>query len=442
MPLLPSMSDARQDALIKCAERTIELMNAGVHPDAALLKVAKDEQLNDKEVVLVSAAVNNSKAVSQLVNAEKPEDKEKPFLLTNAEVVNQNLYESQPTVGKGEKQLAAENKKEAAARSNIEDGYYLDDSEPATAANLDAFFGVDTARPQAKVAALTVSDDLAVEVTSGLFARAKLAAVKRAAADASEAATAAADAANVAYGKVATLMRRADAPRWGEVEKIARVLGADEDTLDYVFNLAKLASFGHTRDNTKVAGVVECTRAVKEVADLTLQAESFDKRAAACLDVVHHLLSEYDRAEAKLAGEDGAAEAVNHVSTELGELPDKLTGAAFHNSKAVDLLGAAADSAGEAPQFDANHPPLGAGTRQEAANIGGRTAIEKMMADDFIGHHPITDVVAAFNRASSANPNLGEAELHALVKQDLASGGNVPLDTLSRVAKGGKEPGL
>lgn len=441
MPLLPSMSDARQDALIKCAERTIELMNAGVHPNAALLKVAKDEQLNDKEVVLVSAAVNNSKAVSQLVNAEKPEDKEKPFLLTNAEVVNQNLYEAEPTVGKGEKQLAAENKKEAAARSNIEDGYYLDDSEPASATNLDAFFGVDTARPQAKVAALTVSDDLKIDVTSGLFARAKLAAVKRAAGEASEAATAAQDAANVAYGKVATLMRRADAPRWNEVEKIARVLGVSDDGLDYIFNLAKLASFGHTRDNTKVAGVVECTRAVKDVADLALQAESFDKRAAACLDVVNHLLGEHDRAEAKLAADAGAEEAVNHVSTEIGELPDKLTGAAFHNSKAVDLLGAATDSAGEAPQFDANHPPLGAGTRQEAANIGGRTAIEKMMADDFIGHHPVTDVVAAFNRASSANPNLGEAELHALVKQDLASGGNVPLDTLSRVAKG-KEQAL
>jgi hypothetical protein len=83
---LKFMPDSRHDELIKAASECIDLMNMDISPNTALKKVAEDFGMNDKEVVLVSHAVNNSKQLAHLQSADK-EDKGSPFPLTNAQAV-------------------------------------------------------------------------------------------------------------------------------------------------------------------------------------------------------------------------------------------------------------------------------------------------------------------------------------------------------------------
>ena len=137
------------------------------------------------------------------------------------------------------------------------------------------------------------------------------------------------------------------------------------------------------------------------------------------------------------SGKADIGTAVKHVSTEAQELPEKITGAGYDHTKAVDLIGNATgtlsgkeDTKPSFPKGDES--PLDVNTRQELANNSTSIDIQKLMGDSFIGAHPISQVVDAYNRMKSVNPNLASAELNSLVRHDLSTEGAVPFDTLHR----------
>ncbi len=225
-----------------------------------------------------------------------------------------------------------------------------------------------------------------------------------------------------------------DAPAFARVEKLAaRITELDPELTALVFE--GLDRFGHRRadDGVKVADsddIAHCTADELAYANRLARVQTLVKAAASAY-AVHTLLEEGIE---KVAA--GIADDVKHMSTELGGLPDRLIGSDIDNNKAVDFIGKATDTLGEKPELPVGDAsPLDLPERQELANNDARISIEKLMGDEFIGKHPLHHVVDAFNRIRSVNPHLGEAELHNLVRQDLASGGDVPLDTLHRARK-------
>lgn len=80
------MSSARQDTLMKAANEVIDMVHMTVDPDAALRKVASDYSMGDKEIDLVSHAVNNALAYDHIHEADE-DARGAPFPLTNAENV-------------------------------------------------------------------------------------------------------------------------------------------------------------------------------------------------------------------------------------------------------------------------------------------------------------------------------------------------------------------
>ncbi len=441
---LQPMSDDRQQHLIKCAQKVIELMNISVKPDAALVKVAKDEDLNSNEVALVSHAVNNSKTLSHLAGSA-PEDKGAPFTLTNAELANAQLNDSHPAseakqdgVEKEAKKTEAW-KKEAAASSLYEYSSYLDIDQEDHRPMARTAFGVEApALPQAKLASVGLDDDLQVQFEDGVDSLKKIAKLARQAEAARTEASYERDCGLNILSKLAVELRRTDAPRWDRIEKLAVAKGIGSDTLDLIYGGCALEGIGCKRAGTeKLAGYVEASAREMVLVAAALQLESHIKRAGACSATQDLLQDRHDELEARLMKVSGTFDVIN---SEVSALPDKLTGAAYAGpSKTVELLGSAAGNmrsdGDEGSGYDkGDNTPLSLDARQNLTNVGGRQQIESLLGDEFIGKHPIPNVVDAFNRAMKTNPNLGEAELTQLVRQDLAGDG-APLDTLLRVGE-------
>jgi hypothetical protein len=496
--MLIPMTDARQEFLIKAAEDTIGLMNVGVDPNAALAKVAKDSELNSKEVALVSHAINNSKTISHLTGS-KPEDKEKPFTLTNADVVNRNLYEADPltetaakakakSLDKVEDEKAGQslkpaNKKEAGARSRIETRSYHDVEPEDQTELLYRAFGRDTVlHITQKVACSLEGDSLTPTLTvtkthvpdgfTALYHQSechldKLSSIRIQIEEAGVIATRARDQVDTELTKLAHEMRRLDAPRFDRVEQCARLNGCSDLALDLGFEMSKAAKFGHARaTEIKTAGVMLFSPREYAVATLLCDADRQIKVATDAMAAKSILIEAHEDLRVKIEklaakadgggdksggkgsgkGGDGVAGATSLVQdtgkqltnlSTLGDMGDKLTGAHYFDShkNTHDLLNSVTErSVGEKPMsYEApDKSPFDVGFRQNLNNVDSRARIERLMQDDFVGHHPIQDVVGAYNRSLSTNPNLGDAELSGLVKQDLAAGGTVPLDTLLR----------
>jgi hypothetical protein len=443
MPSLNPMSDDRQQHLVKCAEDVIGLMNVGVKPDAALLKVAKDEALNTNEVTLVSRAINNSKTLSHLASA-KADEKGAPFTLTNAELVNQQLNDKDPVVPGKEKSLESERKsdldkkKEAAASSLFDDGFYLDPVQDDHAAKFREACGKADQLQQRKVASVVIDEDLSVSFENGEDATAKLAHLKSQADQARTNYAKAHETAIVAVEKFASAFLVPAAPNFARIEKLAQYHGCAQEILDTAYALAGLDRWKVKRaSGEKLAGLIEASPVETELVDVALRAETLLKEAASWLALKEHLTEAHDEilAGLKKQAEADLSSSVERASKDISELPDAVMGHGVDRKGISDLLGSAAGSspAETAPSFnEPDKTPLPINSRQELANTDGRLSIEHLLGDPYIGAHPLQNVVAAFNRAQSVNPGLGQSELASLVRQDLASEGGVPLDTLLR----------
>ncbi len=445
---LKLMPDDRHDHLFKCAEQVIGLMNSGAKPDAALAKVAHDGGLNSKEVTLVSHAVNNSKTLSHLSNS-KVSDKDKPFLLTNAELVNQQLNDSDPVVDGKEKELEKERKsdlekkKEAAAATNQDLSCYLDPPAVDHAAAFREACGVAAPMESMKAASVKIAEDGAVEFEDGRDAHQKIGRIRHAADDAQTDFIRYRDQAVQSIEKLAGEFRRTDAPQFSRIEKLAVHEGCADEVIETIFDQADLAKYGHKRaEGEKMAGVQEINHREAGLVRETLRTESLLKSAADSLVLARYLDEQYTAIEQQLSKKAALSQAAQLVD-DVVAVPGAISGGpgAGPGQDAAGFYGSVAGStpSEKTPEYkQRDQTPIGLHTRQEIANTSGRAQIENLLADDYIGKHPIQNIVKAFNSAKSTNPHLGDAELVSLVRQDLASDGGVPIDTLLRARQAQK----
>jgi hypothetical protein len=479
------MSDDRHQHLIKCAEQAIGLMNIGIDPNAALLKVARDGELTSNEVLRVSHAINNSKTLSVLANSDANE-KDKAFPITNAEVVNQRLYDADPAsdaaakkdekdAEKNEKTDAMEPKlaaaldmpvtnapklkrrRKAALESNHDKGSYLaGNKEDHAAAFQNALGGPDPLTHKTTKVAVTVGDHHQVKVDISGEGRTtgnpfhQLTAIKHAADEASLAYTKAYDIALDGLFKLADEFRRTDSPRFDRIEKLAILSGVSDETIAMLFEAGSLDRLGHKRaSGEKLAGLNDVSPREQSLVDAMHSVEAAYLIAGEKLAARDLLRAGLENADEYLKtavtiglGLGSAAEGVKALSGDIANLPDKMTGAGMDPNDQIDLYGGAAGSVAD-PSKDKPEPlteetALPVSIRQQISNADSRGNIEELLADPYIREHPIQDVVSAYNKVKGVNPNLSTAELSSLMRQSLASEGSLPFDTLAR-ARGKKD---
>jgi hypothetical protein len=421
------MSETRQQHLIKCAEDCIGLMNLGVEPNAALLKAAKDGELNSNEVALVSHAVNNSKTLSVLANAA-PEDKDKPFPLTNAEVVAGDLYSIKPSVDSPE---PVTQKKEAAAASRVVGNYLAVGHGEDLSARLRAVMGA--AAPEetfSKIALVLDTETLSarVEVTGkGRLLgtkNQKLAQLRDIIDEARVRLTSDTTAAAHALTKIAEDLRRTDAPAYVKVAEIAAGMGAGTEVLQLV---ASVSEQPIPVALAKCAGVQSVSPLTQHLVHQILYVEKTADAAASAQTVIGALEESY----AKIAAEG--------VLTNLSTLPDQYT--EYDVAKPVTLMQQANDSFSEQGDKPNTDEPLPNNVRQPVADAETKGMLDELMQDPVVAAHPVQDVIANFNQIRSVNPNMSGAEVAALVRHGLASQNQLPFDLLHK-ARATSIPGV
>jgi hypothetical protein len=415
------MSDRRHETLVKAAEECIDLMNIGADPDAALRQVKKAFDMNDNEVVLVSHAVNNSKQLANLQNGGK--DKGAPFPLTNADsATGANSDADLDTLGANTKakeeqpdavEIADKVKKEASADSYVTKGSYRKVAIATSdmVADLQAAWGkagpamdvTDLGNPYDSVNAIKIAAEQARTEASRLR-----------------------DQACANLDAVAHAFTVSGGPSFAAFEKAAAATGITSEIVDIIYdlgpaaleqprNLDKTAS-----DRLFVTSEILGLLKIAETADTQWQ-QSSDYEAARM-----HLLDQIHTEEVKLADAMEILENLSSSSSGSGEAARGLL--PLDPTNIAELSKAQPTS--EADSANA----IGYKTMQQLHNSKARTQLQSLMQDEFVGKHTVPEVAEAFNRAISVNPNFGDAEVTAFVRQDLASKNAMPLDLMIRAS--------
>lgn len=487
---LDLMNRRRHADLVKAAEITVEAMNEGLHPNAALIKAAQELDLNAKEVALVSHAVNNSATVSHLANSEG-KDKAGPFTLTDADEVVGQLFpqqdeekahnQAEPGKRPSDAEMESPNdldptavaKKTAAAEGSYDDVqfYTVDPVDHAKVAaeafalpgtqlsgrtvvtvGLDKFAAVHEFTVTANQIKVALDNSGTVDcsrLSSNPYLQ--LRNVKVAIEHARGEYTAARDAAFATLSKLAEAFRRTDALSFARVELLAKHAGCDADTLEVIYTMAALASIGQKRAGAmKVASHVRVPCSLREHALVQdcLRVETMWKRAADCLAAQHD-------AELRLQVSSAAVHAVVTKQAGEGKKDDGIVGVSGDHIKGTaDALtnfsawatgrdSADADShsaflgkvTGDYTEGENVEHPLDLASRQRLGNVTGAANFNTLFDDEFIAGQPIPDVVKAYNRVITAKPDIDPSTAAALVKEQLARGGGMDSDTLIRLKK-------
>lgn len=423
------MPESRQKQLVDAADKTIDYMQDGMQPDEALYKVAAEAGLNSNEVTLVSHAVNNAQTLSAL-QTEKPENRGRATPLTNAEVVVGKLYPKADTDHAwkdADKQPDATDVKDrldktAAANSRVDAGFYFEDTTDHSAI-LKQAWAIEVPELRKEAAEHPV-----------------LGVNRRYSAMIDEARCEAARHQDIAMEKIAALgdlFRKTVAPRFAVVEKLA---GVDPALFDLVYDASHLSRVGQARlGNQKIASAAT---------QLELDACGIFKEAAAALETSAEYAAACNFLKAEFAIKE--AEALKTAAADFlnSEIKADFSGTHAHTEGAMkdvlgdhkpeNLLGAAMDiSKSDAATGGPSSPqnPLPLHVRQTLKNVDTSAMIEDLMRDPYIGGHDVPAVVDAYNRAVSTNPKFGKAELTSFIRQDLATEGGIPLDTLLRATK-------
>lgn len=484
--LLP---DARHSELLKAAEETIGLMNLpGIDPNSALAKVAADHAMNDNEVELVAHAVNNSSQLAHLQDS-RPEDREKPFPLIDAERVKSTLAQQPPTnadqftgsrYGTQEQrsdtaELGAEKGRDAIQIKDQLDkksSYIPRRTEPDYEKILREGWGLS----REKVAAAQIPS----QPDPNLRDRA-LTKLNHAIEECRTQAYGARDKCARALDAIAIEMRKFDAPRWSSVEKIAWVQGVEPAFLDLCYNrveperwgpgeradLTKVAHprrlYASDREQALAAQIVDACRLFKESADCMAAMRLLQEKLAQLspaptamnqvgeatqlpgqsmtgqpvagdLQDMPSILS--DAGATQLAGEENPElEELAPAGTKIGAMfsanvdPGSI-GRALHDAPAEffaspDVMQQALGEGGEPGDIQTI---IGQDARQGVRNVQARNQLQELMQDDVIGSYSIPDVVEAYNHALSVNPQFGHAELVSYIRHHLATQGAVGLD--------------
>lgn len=475
------MSRRRHAELVKAAEATVEGMNAGLHPNTALMKAAQECNLNSKEVALVSHAVNNSATVSHLANSEG-KDKAGPFVLTNADEVTQQLFpqqeeeqaDNQAEPGKKPRGKDVESpltldpearkKKLAAAAASYSDtGIYVEERSNHAKVAAEAFCGgprgamvgrqivsvglnkfdqdadFNLVASQIKTALDNSSSVDCSRLTSNPYLQ--LRNIKVAVEVARGEYTDARDTAFTTLAKLAEAFRRTDAPAFGRIELLAKHAGCDQDTLDVIYTMGALAPVGHKRAGAmKVAAHVTltCSPREKALVDDCLRVETMWKRAADCLaaqhdteawlktatEAVHALMSK--KAEGDFLGSH-----IQGTSKGLTDFPAWTVG----QKEGGPDEGFISKVTGDYKEDEKVEHPLSLAGRQRLGNVTGAANFNTLFDDEFIAGQPIPDVVKAYNKVIAAKPDIDSSTAAALVREQLARGGGMDSDTLIRLKK-------
>lgn len=418
---LKCMSDQRQELLIKSAESVLSYMNIGIDPTAALKKVAQESELNANEVDLVSSAVNNSKTLATLQTA-KPEDKGKPFPLTNAKTVVDDLFPDY----KEDLSQAADDRKDQKNitikqlnKNAVADSYH--DYNDYRFGDLGDFRSVSTIG-QPKVATVTEKSGLGN--------------LKHLINEASLQFTVARDGAETSLSKVAAAFRYSDAPKFERVEKIAHHAGVTPELVDMVYVLGGLEGIGQKRasDMQKTASSIRALPSEYRLLQELIKADTLWKEAADHLAQKQVLMDEYTTRETKFyavkeATEDeGVSISANLDTGGVGPTFDNLIGQGLGGDNVHDAVMDVAGVRGDSSKPADKSPILPLNTRQQLGNNKAQETLSKLMGDQYVGGHKLPDVIDSYNRAMSVNPEFGEAELLSYIRQDLATEGGMPLD--------------
>jgi hypothetical protein len=427
---LEFMSDKRHDQLMKAGEDCIEMMNIGVHPDSALKKVAEDCCMTDKEVTLVSAAVNNSKQLAHLQTADAA-DKDKPFTLTNAESVigarskadldtladSSEAKQDQPDAVEIAKKIAAANE------TYVEKRNYRKSASDDLDIIREAWGVKAEARP--------VCNDKNPYHEAGQW--------KVAAEQASEEATKARDEAYSCLDKVASAFTRLDAPSWAEFEKVAQNLEIEPLIVDAVYELAGLECPRHAK---VASGRLFIDRKMSNLVELVKTANKAMQASSDWLAVKELNLAKVAQLHSKLAGDKGEGGGASRFLAPLAvgsAVGSALKGTQDSLADVVDMGGEAKDVFSATGGIDAVIPAseasLDQSSRQSITNSHSKATVEKLLKDTYIGKHDLPDIVEAYNKAMSVNPRFGDAEVAAFVRQDLATKGAIPLDLMIRASQ-------
>jgi len=417
------MPDNRQESLMKAAEACVGLMNVGVEPNAALTKVAKDFDMNDKEVQLVSHAVNNAKQIAHLQTSD-PEKREDVFPLTNADQVVKDRYGAKDTetasANQADQPDAVGIKKELdkqAAASYVDDGVYF--SKPTiTVEDLRTAWGIKDVPTFSKMA--------------NAFPYATEQHVKLAVATAQTDVIAERDACARILQHLGNEFRKTAAPKFETFEKAALAEGVEPALLDMVYQTGRLDKFHEKRASAEEikgrlyvpSAVIEMIKLVKEAEEHFVRAVNIQAAKDAMSDGFFKSAGPKDVAGGGTLGFDTKMEVKPLDFQEpLAKFPSEMLGLGEDPSKTVAQLFGVYQEEG-----DASPTLVPREVRQELKNIDARSAIEQLMQDDYIKGHSVPEVVEAYNQATSLNPSFSRAELISYIRQHLATKGAVPLD--------------
>jgi len=435
------MSDSRYHELVKAAEECAGLMSIGIDPNAALTKVAEDHVLNDREVTLVSHAVNNSKQLAHLQETDG-EDREGVFPVTNADEVIAERHRS-GTLDKNTKarteqpeahEIGGRIDKTAAAQSRYDDGYYRQEESDSLSLLKTAWDLNPVDRPRAeKELPMAVLGAYKHAIDEG---RAKYAAAR--------------EQAHTLLDQVMAAFRQPGCPKFASVETAARRLGVEQDLLDLAYTLGRLEHFGETRGEVKTAGVTYLDPATGALVQKILDVQNFLKEAAAADAAVQVLQDRRHAVSVKLsktAEESSDGGSKKKKKDDEGKYPfsAKVELKPFDMGQAeqtVSAMGLGADPVQTATTIFDQQAPEPAGVAQieqevsqDMQNIDTRARLQSVMSDKYISGADLPDIIDAYNQAMSVNPRFGEAELVAYMRQALATNNAMPLDLLVRASK-------
>jgi hypothetical protein len=98
--------------------------------------------------------------------------------------------------------------------------------------------------------------------------------------------------------------------------------------------------------------------------------------------------------------------------------------------------GALGNRGTDSPDYGApSKSPLGSGGQQRIKNTGAAISLASLMDDPYIAQRPIPETVKAFNAVMATHPDADASMMRRLVKDQLASGGDLDTDVLMRLQK-------
>jgi hypothetical protein len=179
-----------------------------------------------------------------------------------------------------------------------------------------------------------------------------------------------------------------------------------------------------------------CSADEKALVDSVSTLETFWKRASDCLAAkseVDARIAEITPAIEKVASEAG------DYAKEVGNTARSLPSEAFGGDVGEVVSGALGTAGTDKPDYGLSaKSPLASGGQQRLRNNGAAVTFSSLLDDPYISQRPIPEIVKAFNSVMSTQPDADATLARRLVKDQLASGGDLDTDILLKMQKGHK----